>query len=101
MDRCFRNPAVSGNFFRLAWLYQRIIDDQPALSTPGACICFQSALHFLNRKMCCCTCDSSHLFLLLSFCLDTSPFLFYHRSRIGMIESSLSVLEGLYWEGIV
>lgn len=65
MHRCFADPTMLGNLFRLAWLYQCIVDDQPSLSTPGARIAFQSTLHFLNRKGRCCTGHSSHLFVLL------------------------------------
>ncbi len=35
MDRSLGYTAVPRNLFRLAWFYQRIINDQPPLPTPG------------------------------------------------------------------
>ena len=76
MDGRFGDSTVPGNLLRLAWLHQRILNDQPPLPIQGARSGSHSSLHFFCRQMFCGMRDSCHTFPLLF-----SVFIFFILSQ--------------------
>ena len=60
MNHGLRDATVLGNLRRLPRIYQRIVDNEPALSAPGTGIVFESVFDLFNREVGGGTRDSCH-----------------------------------------